>query len=117
MNIEKRDLILAIVLSIVTCGIYQIIWFIKLTDEINEVTGKEDSISGALYFVASLFTCGLFLFFWGFKIGEKVEKLNGSSENYSIIYLVLHFFALDIVILALTQDKLNQYLDKSNIAQ
>ncbi len=117
MNIQKRDLVLAIVLSIVTCGIYQIIWLIKLSDELNEVTGNEDSISGALYFVASLFTCGLFLFFWGFKIGEKVDKLNGNDQNYSLIFLVLHFFALDIIILALAQDKLNQYIDQSNFVQ
>lgn len=35
MGIEQRNIGLCIVLSIVTCGIYGIYWFIKLTDEVN----------------------------------------------------------------------------------
>ena len=36
--IQQRNIALCIILSIVTCGIYGIIWFIKLTDETNMVT-------------------------------------------------------------------------------
>ena len=36
--VRPRSIPLSIVLSIITCGIYGIYWFVSLTDEVNEVT-------------------------------------------------------------------------------
>ena len=33
--IQQKNIALCIILSIVTCGIYGLIWFVKLTDETN----------------------------------------------------------------------------------
>ncbi len=34
---KKRDIVVSIILSIVTCGIYGIYWFVVMTDESNEL--------------------------------------------------------------------------------
>ena len=36
---QQRNIAVAIILTIVTCGIYGIYWFVKLTDEMNYASG------------------------------------------------------------------------------
>lgn len=36
--IQPRSVPLCIVLSIITCGLYGLYWFVCLTNEVNEVT-------------------------------------------------------------------------------
>ena len=54
----NRNIALCIVFSIITCGIYGIYWFIKITDETNSLVSENQTASGGLAFLYSL----LFLF-------------------------------------------------------
>lgn len=105
-----RSIPLAIILTIVTCGIYGIYWFIKLTDEINLMSGHYTDTSGALSFVLALITCGIYGWFWAYKLGEKCDEINGNPYgNTNILYLILAIFGLSIVVYALAQDTLNKH--------
>lgn len=53
--VKQKSIPLCIVLSIVTCGIYGIIWFINLTDDTNAVTG-EAGTTGIVAFLLSIVT-------------------------------------------------------------
>lgn len=46
--IQRREIAICIILSIVTCGIYGIYWFICITDEANIVSGRTGDTSGRL---------------------------------------------------------------------
>ena len=50
---EKRNIAVSIILTIVTCGIYGIYWFIMLTDETNKFTDnpQQETIKGALVLI------------------------------------------------------------------
>lgn len=109
-NIEKRDLVKAIVLTIVTCGIYGIFWFVKLTDEMNAMTGRQNETSGGISFLLTLVTCGIYGIYWAYKMGEKADELSENSSN-KILYLVLQLFGLGIVVYALSQDTINKATD------
>lgn len=107
----KRSIGTCIVLSIITCGIYAIYWFIKLTDEMNAASGQNDS-SGGVAFLLNLVTCGIYGIYWGYKMGQKVQTAKSSrgavaDQNTPVIYLVLNIFGLQIVTLALIQNELN----------
>lgn len=110
--VQQRSVALAIVLTIVTCGIYGIYWLIVLNDEINTVTGNADDTSGALVFLFTVITCGIYSYFWMYKTGVKLddhEVSRGRSAQYrGILYLVLHFLGLGIISWALMQDTLNR---------
>ena len=110
--IQKKNIALAIVLSIITCGIYSIIWFINLNDDVNAATGDVGATSGGMAFLFTLITCGIYTYFWMYKMGEKLDNYyvaNGmASGNRSILYLVLTFFGLGIVAYALMQDSINK---------
>ena len=109
---ERRDIALAIVFTVLTCGIYSIFWFIKLTDEINSVAGDTDATSGGLAFVFSLITCGLYTYYWMYKMGEKLDNIaviqGRASQSRGLIYLVLSLLGFSIISYALMQDSLNK---------
>ena len=108
----QRSIVVCILLSIVTCGIYGIYWMIKLNDELNAAAGKVNATSGGAVFLFTLITCGIYGFFWYYKMGENVDAIKTSkglaSSNTGIIYLVLGLFGLGIVNYCLMQDTLNK---------
>ena len=108
----QRNIVVSIILSIVTCGIYGIIWMIKLNDELNALANKQGATSGGMVFLLTLVTCGIYGFFWYYKMGENVEAIkanNGMPAGSSpIIYLVLGLCGLGIVNYCLMQDTINK---------
>ena len=110
--VERRNVAVAIILSLVTCGIYGIYWQIKMTDEINIINGTPNDTSGIMVFVYSLITCSIYTYFWMYKMGEKLDNISMSrgmpTQSRGILYLILTFFGLGIVSYALMQDSVNK---------
>ena len=110
-SIQKREIGTAILLTIVTCGIYGIYWFVKLTDESNEVSGS-DAASGALAIVYTLITCGIYTIYWNYKMGQKMheagKRYGVEIADNSVLYLILSIFGLGIVNYCLIQSDLNR---------
>lgn len=109
--IQQRNIAVCIILSIVTCGIYGIYWFICLTEDANKVAQEPDGTSGGMAFLFTLITCGIYGVYWAFKQGEKIDKAkalrNIPSSNSGILYLLLQLFGLGIVAYALMQNEMN----------
>jgi len=109
---KKRDIAISVVLSIVTCGIYGIYWFVVLTDDIAEASG-DHSISGATAFLLTLVTCNIYGIYWAYRMGQQltVAKTNRgmtvSSSELSTLYLLLQLFGLSIVNYCMMQNELN----------
>lgn len=111
MAIQQRNVAVCIILSIVTCGIYGIYWFIKLTDETNALAQVEAPTSGGTAFLLTLVTCGIYGWFWCWKQGEKIDVAKTAkgmpSSNSGVLYLILQFVGLGIVAYALMQNEIN----------
>ena len=111
-TIARRELVTAIILSIVTCGIYGIYWFIAVSEDVNTLT-DDHTTSGGMAFVLTLITCGIYGYYWVYKLGQRIynfQKARGEeATDNSILYVVLQFFGLGIVAYALIQDTLNKY--------
>ncbi len=109
--IQERNIVLAIVLSIVTCGIYGIYWFIKMTDESN-VYATNKSASGGMAFLYTLITCGIYGIYWYYKTGQKMYESGQNKgidiKDNSIIYLILGVVGLGFVSEILIQADLNK---------
>ena len=104
----NRNIVLCIVLTIVTCGIYGIYWMICLNNEINQLAGEPEATSGGMVFLLTIVTCGIYGFFWAFKMGERVDKIKGVTGSSNIIFLILQICALGIVNYCLMQDTINK---------
>lgn len=111
---EEKNIVINVILSIVTCGIYGIIWFISLTDDTKEFSNDESMQSGGLAFVLTLITCGIYGYYWAYKMGKNLGTArvnNGLTANdNSILYIVLQLFGLGIVNYCLMQNDLNEII-------
>lgn len=112
---KQRSVGIAILLSIITCGIYGIYWLIMLNDETNYVSGhQQDGTSGGVVFLLTLVTCGIYGYYWCYKQGEKLNEAKMQrgivDSSASVLYLILSIFGLSIVSYALMQSELNKML-------
>lgn len=109
-GITPRSILLAIVFSYLTCGIYMFYWIYKLNEEINQISG-EPGTSGGLVILLGIVTCDIYNFYWSYKMGEKCDHIKGDNDGIShILYMVLTICGLGIVSLALMQDTVNKKL-------
>lgn len=117
--INKRSVGLCIVLSLITCGLYSIYWFIVMTDESNAVSDDSETASGGIAFLFTIITCGIYRLYWAYKMGEKLDYAKSQhgmiSNSGNILYLLLCIFGLDIIAYALMQNDLNQLADSKEI--
>lgn len=110
-EIKKRNVVVAILLSIVTCGIYAIYWQVCLVNDVNKVKEDENTKSGIVVFLLSLVTCTIYWLYWVFKTGECIDSAktaNGTpTSSRGLVYLLLSIFGLGIVAMAILQSDLN----------
>lgn len=110
-EIKKRNVAVAILLSIVTCGIYAIYWQVCLVNDVNKVKEDENTKSGIVVFLLSLVTCTIYWLYWVFKTGECIDSAktaNGTpTSSRGLVYLLLSIFGLGIVAMAILQSDLN----------
>ena len=111
--VDNRNIALAIILTIITCGIYSIVWFIFMVDDVNKVSPEENSQSGGIVFLLSLITCGIYGIVWFYQAAKRLEdsgkKYGVSISDNSIIYLVLNLLGFSIISYGLLQYDLNKF--------
>ena len=111
--ITSRSIPLAIILSIVTCGIYGLYWMYCLANDLNTARGHEQDTSGGLVVLFSIITCGIYGLYWYYtaagKVGEVQEfDRRPRDSSLGILYLLLALFGFSIVSMALMQNELNK---------
>lgn len=105
--IQPRSIALAIILSIITCGIYTFYWMYKINDELNQLAGNYQATSGGMVVIFDIITCHIYGIYWAYKMGQNCSRLNGDSSS-GILYLLLALFGFQIINLALFQDMINK---------
>jgi len=111
--VKERSVALSIVLTLVTCGIYAIYWFVVLTDDLNQLSdpsNQYNETSGIVSFLLTLITCGIYGLYWAYKQGEKIDRMKQSNSSSGILYLILQFIGLGTVAYALMQNEINKYI-------
>lgn len=110
-RVEKNDIIVCILLSVLTCGIYGIIWFIRLTDDCSKASG-DNSMNGLTSFLLTILTCGIYSWYWNYQMGKRIataqEKRNLPVTDNSAIFLILSLIKFDIISYILIQLELNK---------
>lgn len=108
---QQRSIPLYIILSIVTCGIFGLVWFVMITNDLNQLEGNPQATSGGLSLLLTIVTCGIYGLYWAFKCGEKIDNIKSSrgiaSSNSGILYLILYLVTGGIISYALIQNELN----------
>lgn len=116
--VQKRDLAICIILSIVTCGIYGLYWLFCLNNDSNAVSNESNPTSGVTVILLTIVTCGLYGLYWMYKTGNQLDNAcqqrGMAASSRGVLYLVLSIFGLGIISYALMQDTLNKIVDADN---
>ncbi len=116
MFIEKRNALTNILLSIVTCGIYGIIWAIAMVKDVVKLNDDPND-NGLVETILMIFLPFLGFFLAEKKLADACAKKGIQHQESSIVYLLLGLFGLGIVNYYLLQTELNRIADIINPQQ
>ena len=73
---EDRNFVLYVVLTIITCGIYGLVFLYSMIQDVNTVCdGDGEHTRGLLGLILlSLVTCGIYSFYWYYCLGNRLAK-------------------------------------------
>lgn len=100
---KKRNPIAVILFSIITLGIYAIVWFVKTKLEMNR--------QGAKIPTAWLIIIPIINIWWVWKYCEGVEEVTSSKMSAvtaMLMLVILGFIGLSVIGMAIIQDQFNK---------
>lgn len=104
--VQKRNILVEILLSLVTCGLYRYFaWIPRMDAEFKALAGETESqggLSGIALGLVCMFTCNIYGIIWAYQTGAKYK------EDSKVLWTILYFF-IPIVAEALMQDELNKH--------
>lgn len=104
-----RSVGLDFVLTLLTCGLYNIYVQYKQMQAVNGALGHE-KYQFLTWALLSLITCGLYHIYHEFRFSEDVARINNEVDSdLPLVSLVLSVFGLSIVADAIQQGKINAY--------
>ncbi|BED92843.1 MAG: DUF4234 domain-containing protein [Candidatus Paraimprobicoccus trichonymphae] len=108
---KKKSVTQCIILSLITCGIYGMFWYVELVDTLNTLT-KTKNMSGISTLLLTWITCGTYGIYWAYQAGKAIDELKSNDGlSYGFIYAILYVFTGGIVPYAIIQNELNNYYD------
>ena len=117
VKVPRRSIALYVILSILTCGIFNIYWLICLVNDLNLASRQTEDTNGVTVWLLSIVTCGIYGVYWMYKAGDKVSAMKRElgetdSGNYGILYLLLQLFGFGLINFCLIQNEINKISDK-----
>lgn len=115
--VPVRSVLLYLLLSIVTCGIFEIVWLYLIASDINKLCarkGRPTLTDPILVVIFSLLTCQIFSVYYFWKAGNTVYELSDRrlSDN-SVVLAILGVF-LQPAALAILQDQINSLVTNND---
>ncbi len=107
-GITERSIPICVILSIVTCGIYSLYWFVKINNEINQLAGEPEATSGGMALLFTIITCDIYGIYWAYRMGQRSDRIHKTDGYAPILYLILQLFGLGIINYCLLQDTINK---------
>lgn len=112
--LAPKSIVLYILLSIFTCGIFYLVWMYQLAKDANTIAARQGTQPGcdpALAVILSLFTCELYSIYFYYKEGQTVYQAGrGRVSDNGAILALLGFF-LPIAAAAILQDQINTLIN------
>ena len=116
--IKERNPAISVILSILTCGIYQLYWYCTVTDDVDNIANNPDKRNGVVVILLTLITCGIYGFYFWYQNGKFMEEanqekgINGCSN--SVLFLILSLIGLSFINFILVQVDINKYATSEN---
>lgn len=104
-----RNIPLDIVLTLVTCGLWNLVVQYSQMQAINDMI-REEKYHFWKWFLLTLVTCGLYHIYHEYIKSQDIEKVFGRQDSSeAVVTLILALFGLSIVADAIQQSHINKY--------
>jgi len=109
-----------IILTLITCGIYNLFWNWHQMETCNDLVGRREFDPGKV-FLLSLVTCGLYFIYYQYSMGGVIVEIQRKRavppfENLPAISLLLSLFGLSIIVDSIHQHELNKFFPQQPAA-
>jgi hypothetical protein len=111
---EEINIGLYIVLTIVTCGLFNLYWNYRQMEACNELVGREE-FGFLIWLVLSVITCGIYHFYYQYKMGSVIVEVQRKQnravfENLPLVSILVSCLGLFIVVDVIHQAEINKLL-------
>ena len=109
---KKKSILMVILLTIITCGIYSLFWLYQTTQDLTEYS-EDYRLTPGMSVLLTIMTCGLYQIYWWYRIADifmsaqQRAKMPRLSDN-KILFVVLSLFNFDFINMAILQGDMNQ---------
>lgn len=114
VGVSPRSIILYLLLTILTCGLFEIFWLYTSVSDINKLCqrrGIREVGDPIIVVVLTFVTCGIYNIYYFWKAGRTLYQLSGgTSSDNSVLLAVLGLF-LSPASLAILQDQINDLVE------
>src|SRR3990167_2341977 len=92
---------LGIILSIITCGLYNIYWNYKQFEAMNKLLGREEYKFWP-WLILSILTCGLYHVYYEYKMGAELQRYLKErgveiTPNLCLAGMIFAFIGLTVI--------------------
>ena len=109
MKEHVRNIALDIVITLLTCGLYNLYVQAKQMAAINEMLGEE-RYTFVPWLLLTLVTCGIYHIYHEYRMSTDIAVAQGREPGSdAVIVIVLSLFGMSIVVDAIQQSQINQY--------
>jgi hypothetical protein len=110
-----KNIALCVVLSLVTCGLYNVYWQYTKILAVNDMLQRE-KYAFVPWLLLSLVTCGLYHFYHQYRLGEDIAQVSRPDQkNDGLVALVLSILGLTIIVDAIQQSHINAHYGDDSI--
>lgn len=94
---EVRNPVTVLILIMATCGIYGLIWFFAVCDDVNKGLGREE-FNAVKEIALTIVTCGMWGLWFQWRLAEKVVELQKAwgvePEMEAVMLFIMNFVYL-----------------------
>ncbi len=115
-ELEPSGVAKDVILTLLTCGIWDLVWQYRQMRTVNILLGYEEFHFGK-WLVFTLLTCGLYNLYHEYLMGRAIVRIQHKyglppSESLPAISLVLTLVSLGIITDAIQQKELNMIINE-----
>lgn len=109
---QKRNVGLVMIYTIITLGIYCLYWYYINTQYLNrDETEQKPLMNFILAVLLGAITCGIYIVIWSYFFYKKLDKLTG--DHNVMMNFLLGIILTPITGIGIAQNTINGYFDRS----
>lgn len=109
--LKERNIGIAIILSLITCGIYYLYWIYAVTNEVGHLN-ESPNFTGGKTILFGIITCGIYFLFWFYQLGGQIAGVQAKKglpqKDEGLMYVILAVFGMGLISLAIAQSNVNE---------